>query len=157
MSTLLVSVPFGLPNRHRHRWENKSNWLDTHWKLVVFKIERAVKWRNRPYIKSRKNREKKELVNWLTTLSFDVEIHLKDHKEKSGIYRPVSWLSDNQSSRKFVNLTISRGIGPIQSQDKTAKKGGGELVHHGCIWRRDTPSSSIGKIMNLSTCQLVSS
>ena len=38
---------------------------------------------------------------------------------------------------------------------KQRKKGDGELVHHGLIWRRDTPSRSLGKIVNLSTCQLI--
>ena len=39
---------------------------------------------------------------------------------------------------------------------KRRKKGNGELVHHGPIRRRDTPSRSLGKIVNLSTCPLVS-
>ncbi len=111
-------------------------------------------WRNLPYTKSRQKSKKREMwVNWFTTITFDVEISLQDHWVKLWIYRPVSWFQRNSSFCKFVNLTISDGIGPIQSQDKTAKKGG--LVHHGLIWRRDTPSRSLGEIVNLLTCQLV--
>ncbi len=79
--------------------------------------------RNRPYTKSRQNSEKREMVNWFTTLVFDVEMRPQDHWVKLWIYRPVSWLTLKQSVCKFVNLTISDGIGPIQSQDKNAKKG----------------------------------
>jgi hypothetical protein len=56
------------------------------------------------------NSEKQGLVNWFTTVLFDVEI-------------PVSWFEFKKSPCKFVNLTISGGIGPIQSHDKTTKKG----------------------------------
>ena len=146
------------------------------------------------------------MVNWFTMVLFDVEIRL----QRLWIYRPVSLFWCKQSSFKFVNLTISGGIGPIQSQDKTAKKegwwtgspgliwrsafkiigyncefidlsaccnlnkapsnssiwrfraelslykvktkqrrkGDGELVHPGLIWRKDTPSRSLGKIAN---------
>jgi hypothetical protein len=147
-------------------------------------------------------------------------IRLQDHWVKLQIYWPVSWFVCKWSSSfKFVNLSISGGIGPIQSQDKTAKKGrwctvspwsyltlryafkiigwnctftdlsagshlnqapaissiwrfrvesalykvntkqrkkgDGELVHHGLIWRWDTPSRSLGEIVHLLTCQLV--
>ncbi len=79
--------------------------------------------RNWPYTKSRQNSEKREMVNWFTMVLFDVEIRLQEHWEKLRIYRPVSLFSFSQSFCKFVNLTTSGGIGPIQSQDKTAKKG----------------------------------
>ena len=69
------------------------------------------------------------MVNWFftkvfTTVIFDVKIRLQDHWVKLSIYRPVSLLQAKSSFRKFVNLTISGGIGPIQSQDKTTKRGG---------------------------------
>ncbi len=92
---------------------------------------------------------------WWTVL-FDVKTRLQDHWVKLWIYWPVSWLHCRSSSFKFVNLTISGGIGPIQSQDKTAKKGGWWTGSPGLIWRKDMPSRSLGKIVNLSTCQLVS-
>ena len=127
---------------------------------------------------------------------------------KLWIYRPVSWFWCNKRLFKFVNLPLSGGIGPTQSQEakkekwwtdisptmhiigqnsgdlsacynvilgpanwliwrfqaelilykiktKQQKKGDGELVHHASISRRDTPSRSLGKIVDLSTCQLV--
>ena len=97
------------------------------------------------------------MVNWFTTVLFDVEIHLHEHWIKLWIYWPISWFRPTSKSRccKFVNLTISGGIGPIQSQDKTGKKRDGELVHHGLIWRRDTPSRSLGKIVEILTSQLI--
>jgi hypothetical protein len=52
-------------------------------------------------------------------------------------------------------LTISGGIGPIQSQDKTAKKRDGELVHHG-LDAAIRVSRSLGQIVKILTCQLVS-
>ncbi len=79
--------------------------------------------RNWPYTKSRQNSEKRGMVNWFTPILFDVEIRLQDHWVKLWIYRPVSWFVWSENACKFVNLTISGGIGPIQSQDKTAKKG----------------------------------
>jgi hypothetical protein len=56
---------------------------------------------------------------------FVVEIRLPDHWVKLGINRPVSWFAFKKSICKFVNLTISGGIGPIQNQDKTGEKGDG--------------------------------
>jgi hypothetical protein len=79
--------------------------------------------RNWPYTRSRQNSEKREMVNWFTMVLFDIEIRLQDHWVQLWIYRPVSWLEFSQSSCKFVSLMISSGIGPIQSQDKRAKKG----------------------------------
>jgi hypothetical protein len=70
-----------------------------------------------------------------------------DHWVKLWTCRPLSLLDFSQSCCKFVNLTISGGIGPMQSQDK--------IVHHGLIWRRGTPSRSLDKIVNLATCQLI--
>ncbi len=82
---------------------------------------------------SRHNSEKREMVNWFTTVLFDVEIRLQDHWVKLWIYRPVSWFSCKQSVCKFVNLTISGGIGPIQSQ--AAKKGRWWTGSPRSIWR----------------------
>ena len=79
--------------------------------------------RNWSYTKSRQNSENREMVNWFTMVLFDVEIRLPDHWVKLWIYRPVSWFAAKISFCKFVKLMISGGIGPIQSQDKTAKKG----------------------------------
>ena len=78
---------------------------------------------NWPYTKSRQNREKREMVNWFTMVLYDAETRLQDHWVKLWLYRPVSWFSSKRRICKFVNLTISGGIGPIQSQDKRAKKG----------------------------------
>ncbi len=35
------------------------------------------------------------------------------------------------------------------------EKEDGELVHHGLIWRRDAPSRSLGKIVEILTSQLI--
>ncbi len=77
-----------------------------------------------------------------TMVLFDVETRL----QKLWIYRPVSWFANKWRIRKFVNLTILGGIGPIQSQDRTAKDG--ELVYHGLIWRGDAPSRALCKVVN---------
>jgi hypothetical protein len=50
------------------------------------------------------------------------------------IYRPSRWFLFKESLCKFVNLTISGGIDPTQSQDKTTKKADGELVHHDILF-----------------------
>ena len=80
--------------------------------------------RNWPYTKSRQNSEKQGRWWTGTPVLFDTEMRLQYHWVKLWIYRPVSWFSTKRRISKFVNLTISGGIGPIQSQDKTAKKGG---------------------------------
>ncbi len=60
------------------------------------------------------------------------------------IYRPVSWFLYKASTRKLVNLTISGGIGPMHStKSQKAKK---VRWWTGLIWRRDTPSRSLGKL-----------
>ena len=84
--------------------------------------------------KSSQNGKRGELVNWFTQVLFDVKTGFHDHWVKLWIYRPVSLFWCKQSSFKFVNLTISGGIGPIQSQDKTAKKG---------RWRTGSPRSNL--------------
>ncbi len=88
---------------------------------------------------------------------FGVEIRLQDRCVNFWKYWPVSWLLWRSRNVKLVNLLpISGGIGPKKSQDKTTKKGDGELVHHGLIWRRGTPSRwSSGKIVKKLTCQPV--
>jgi hypothetical protein len=63
------------------------------------------------------------MVNWFTMVLYDAETRIQDNWLKLWIYRPVSWFSFKARSFKFVNLTISGGISPIQNQDKTAKKG----------------------------------
>ncbi len=75
------------------------------------------------HTKPRQNSVKNVLVNWFTMVLFDVEIRLQDHWVKLWIYWPVSWLFPKESHSNFVNLTVSGGIGPIQNQDKTTKKG----------------------------------
>ncbi len=57
----------------------------------------------------------------------NVKIRLQYHWVKLWKYRPVSWFDLKLSTCKFVNLTISGGIGPTQSQDKTALKGRGMM------------------------------
>ncbi len=93
--------------------------------------------RNRPYTKSRQNSEERAMVNWFTTVLFDVEMCLQNHWVKLWKYWPVSWFAPRLSNCKFVNLTISGGIGPIQSQDKAAKKGGWWTGSPWSIWRTD--------------------
>ncbi len=65
----------------------------------------------------------KKMMYWFTTVLFDVEICILDHWVKLWIYRPVSLFPPKPSCCKFVNLTISGGIDPTQSQDQTAKNG----------------------------------
>ncbi len=121
-------------------------WLPPHlFTMILFDVEICIQddwvqlWNYRPvsrFPSKRRNfklggigptqsqdSEEREMVNWFTTILFDVLIYIQDHWVKLWIYGPVSRLLYNSRYLKFVNLTISGGIGPIQSQDKTAKKG----------------------------------
>ncbi len=109
--------------------------------------------RNWSYTKSRQNSEKRGMVNWFTMVLFDVEIRLQDNWVQLWIYRPVSLLPLKWSTTNFVNLTISGGIGPIQSQDKIAKKEGwwsGWPQFYMPLWYA---LRSLGKVVHFPTYQ----
>ncbi len=69
-------------------------------------------------------------MNWLTTLSFDVEIRLKDHEEKRKF---IDLSAGCQITKAPVNSSIRRfraELALYKVKTKQRKKGGGELVHH---------------------------
>ena len=75
--------------------------------------------RNFAYRKWSENSIIKEVVDW-STIVFDGTILLPHGWIKIKKYWPASWLLLRKSSSNLVNLASSEGIGPIESEVKTA-------------------------------------
>ncbi len=76
-----------------------------------------------------KSKERKKGIGELVHhCLFDIQICIQCYWEKNQKYAPVRLFFRKDRIVKFTNLTIPGGIGPIQSQYKTASKGLGLVL-----------------------------